>query len=1009
MKVPFNISDFSGGMKGRKGQLNSSSITNVQDLNNLLVERNNTLRSRSGATPIDINLLKNDKLLPFIYNGRRYYFVYDTLLNMKYVERVGSSRITRSAGGRRHVDMFSRTNSTLSPLEYLANERINHDSLVQGNDSINYTDTVAGLPTIDDVSKWATFKNFVPSNDSQAYLDLHLNLRKLTLESSPVAVFTQQELPEQSQSILYGAGTYHTVIENTFWWNRMFVLDEDFNIITNEIDIANFVSYDSGHEAIGELPIIDNEVRTASHAELQEIRETRYGGSELLYEVEVMSQGVMFYNREGKLPNMFMLLNSEGQTDGVLRDFRTLYLDEVPNGIFKTAPYFTLEEYDNNNLYNEADLRLETEFIVANWRATDNLITQDRIENTRDAITSFLSSEDIVTSDNPRRSDYANNSRAEFSYNVRDSENNSDVLKAFLPLTSDSSPSIAIDNIRFEEPDGQVRFASPSFANMDRDFLFPHDSTSVWQNEDLAPELPFIFSPNLIIYHQAIGQQQITFEEIRFSSPIVTLLNASDTDDTFAIVPMTYYSGGAIAKFNDPNANFNPVRITSLNSSTTFFNEVSPYLPIVIYAQVFGFYKYNSLGELIIIGEPSTFAARLGYFDEDRIFHVLQAFQNFVTTFTGNYVQNRNGFFSSSTTRSNYSFTIFQTDGGNQYSVVSTVSNQLSQAIGFNSESYFSSVIEFQSRLFLASRQAPDRLIFSSTNDFLEFSTVRSLVNFETDPVATRGGRELFGNESVEALHETNNTLRVITDQRIFTAGTNELGVVALSDPSDIITSGQEPLTINNFTYFVSGDRRDILLSVFSENTQRFEYYSVFSALNIDDETLIINFLPIDASYRMVVRTGQEIYLGTIIQANQVAWSRLTFDFEVLSISATRDTLFLTSEDTVYSLPFLDFTDLEDGVICSLKLMSPSAMANLVNVQKTNINYTGMRYHDLTLVGTFQSAVMLGSDARPVVSSVQGDVIDITNKNYDDIFDSIEVSLEGKQNRVIHLRGSLGV
>lgn len=996
MKLPFTLTDFSGGMKGKKGQLNSADTKYVQDLNNLLVERNNSLKTRNGVSTLPITLLANDKVIPFTHNGRKFYFVYDPLLILKYgTPNETNTNFSYSMGGQRHVDMFSKENSSMSPLKYLRKERANYDAFMQSDTNITYLINSVGLPAQDDVTKWQYLKDFDTSTALPSdYEDLHKYLRKLTWESSPSFVRTgiYYAQPQTDLSVLLQISNGHPVVENTFWWNRMFVLDADFNVITTEIDIANFVSYDSGHAIQESLSVMDTEVRNATHAELKDIREARYGGSDLTYEVEVMNQGVMFYNREGKLPNMFMQINSEGATDGILRDFRTLYLDEVPNGIFKTVPYFTDSEYTSYDLVDDARLEYEMDTLTTPWNLSADARLPDQIAI--DDIFDYLDTETVF--------DLATNDGLDFSYDVRDSENNSDVLKAFLPLTSDSSPALAIDNVRFDEPDGQVRFCSPTLANMDRDFVFPHDVTSVWQNAELADDLPFIFSPNLVIYFNSPTLGKVT-------ASICTLQNNATTDDTFCLIPISRFAGAAIGKFNDASTTYRPVRITAMTDSATKTTSDAAYAATQVFTQMFRIIKYNALLEFEFASDSGISAPNLGYFLDDGTYYAVSNFKAFATIYSGNYSKRRSGLFSSTSQRSNYSFRIDSHDGGNVFSIVYTNENQLSRAIGFNSDSYFSSVVEFEGRMYLASKEAPDRLIYSSTNDYLEFSTVRSLVNAETDSVATRGGRELFGNEAIEALHEANSTLRVITDKRILSAGASELGIVVLSDPSDIVTSGQEPVTINNFTYFVSGDKRDILLSVFSDKTQRFEYYSVFSAINIDDETLILDFLSIDAAYRMVVRTEEAIYVGTIIQANQVAWSRLTFNFDVISLTSTVDSLYLSSADAAYVLNFIVAADLEDGVVASLKLLAPTAMANLVNLAKTNINYIGLRYHDLTLVGSFESAVATGSDARPQVSSELGDVIDIMNKNYNDIYDSIEITLEGKQNRIIYLRGSLGV
>lgn len=1009
MKTPFALVDFSGGMKGKKGQLNSADIKHLQDINNFVVERNNTLKSRNGVEEIPLDLLKYDKVLPFISNGRKFYFVYDPLLNLKY-GNAGQFSPSRSMGGQRFIDIHSKVGSSLGLFDYLWREAITHFDYARADYTMTYTKETDGFPEVgdvypqqDDATKWAYIRDFDIGTTSA--LDMHLYLRKLTWEASPTCVITDPQMIGglDNMNTTYQRDDSHPVIENTFWWNRMFVLDENYQVITTEIDMANFVTYDSGHEVLTPIPVMDTEVRDASHADLQTIRETRYGGSDLEYTVEVMNQGVMFYNKDGKLPTMFMQLNDQGQTDGVLRDFRTLYLSEVPNGIFKTAPYFTLDHYAAQTLYDEVMLLNDIDACITDWDwfgapmlSVDTLLAIAAIKG--------ASALDYASND------FANNPNVAFSYDVTDPENASDVVKAFLPMTSDANPAVAIDNIRFDEPDGQVRFASPSFANLDRDYLFPHDQELVWQDTDLAAELPFIFSPNLVVYYTTGYYDAVSGAPKRYSRPILHLqrtLTYSPTIDYYSLIPRTRYAGGSIGKFGDNGVPFRPIRIKNLTSSSSVTTEDADYLKVVVYVQVFGIYMYSASNTFDYKLTSATFPVRLGYFTGNT-FYALQDFKAYVTTYSGSANASSKGWFSTTSAESEYSFKIFYPTGGDKFSVIGTATRQLSKAFGFNAGGYFSAVSEFAGRLYLASVSAPNRFVYSSTQDYLEFSVVRALVNATADPVVTRGGRELLGNEQIQALHESNNHLRVITDRRIFTVSVDEQGLVSKSDPSDIVTSGKEPITINNYTYFVSGDDHDILLAVFSDKTQRFEYYSVFSSINIDDNTPIKSVVGLAASYRLVVLTGEGIYVGTIIQANQVAWSRLTFTFDVLEISSTAQALYLTAEGAVYELNFLTDSDIEDGVIASIKMLAPTAMANFVSLPKTNINYIGLRYHDVTVVGTFNSLLQSGSDAQLVAAADQGDVIDVSNKNYNDIYDSIEISFERKQNRIIYIRGSLG-
>ena len=77
------IDDFSGGMKGRKGQYTRQDAKALQDINNMYVGRDGSIiqRNKTVTNPnIPSNLLRNDKVLTFEKGGHLYYLVYDTLL-----------------------------------------------------------------------------------------------------------------------------------------------------------------------------------------------------------------------------------------------------------------------------------------------------------------------------------------------------------------------------------------------------------------------------------------------------------------------------------------------------------------------------------------------------------------------------------------------------------------------------------------------------------------------------------------------------------------------------------------------------------------------------------------------------------------------------------------------------------------------------------------------------------------------------------------------------------------
>ena len=73
-----------GGMRGPRGQYRDSADNETLNLENLLVERDGTLRNRPAIQGFRHTLLPTDKILPFDWKGKRMFLVYDPLYEFKW-------------------------------------------------------------------------------------------------------------------------------------------------------------------------------------------------------------------------------------------------------------------------------------------------------------------------------------------------------------------------------------------------------------------------------------------------------------------------------------------------------------------------------------------------------------------------------------------------------------------------------------------------------------------------------------------------------------------------------------------------------------------------------------------------------------------------------------------------------------------------------------------------------------------------------------------------------------
>ena len=74
-----------GGMRGPRGQYRASADNEVLHSENFLHERGRILRNRPATTELDIDVLPTDKVIPFEWNGKPYFFIYDPLYEIDWI------------------------------------------------------------------------------------------------------------------------------------------------------------------------------------------------------------------------------------------------------------------------------------------------------------------------------------------------------------------------------------------------------------------------------------------------------------------------------------------------------------------------------------------------------------------------------------------------------------------------------------------------------------------------------------------------------------------------------------------------------------------------------------------------------------------------------------------------------------------------------------------------------------------------------------------------------------
>ena len=303
MSVILNQTDFSDGMKGRKGQFSRPSEKSVKSLENLIPDSSGSLHNRAPAILSELPVRKFDRVLAFEFNEERYFFVYDSLLKCKWydvtenISRFPANGQLHRSQGTGHVDQL--------PDEV-------------GSDYIRY------------LTACFQARFFTTPHSGKLYTDLFPDTLNYTLASqyydvanghdkigSRIAIDGTTCSYRYTRCLIYREGPYGVSLLSSSVL-RPWLSDED-----------------TGEET-------DNSITFSEWASNPEGMRGRFynGHGTRLYSVSVGVEDIVFYDKEGFLPTLVYNTNSKQMLDlRVLYHSNATLQEDIAGGNLKFHPH----------------------------------------------------------------------------------------------------------------------------------------------------------------------------------------------------------------------------------------------------------------------------------------------------------------------------------------------------------------------------------------------------------------------------------------------------------------------------------------------------------------------------------------------------------------------------------------------------------------------------------------------------------------------------------------------
>ena len=302
MSVILNQTDFSDGMKGRKGQFSRPSEKSVKSLENLIPDSSGSLHNRAPAILSELPVRKFDRVLAFEFNEERYFFVYDSLLKCKWYDV--TENISRfPANGQLHQSV--------------------------GTDYVDQLPDAVGSDYIRYLTDCFRARFFTTPHSGKLYTDLFPDTLNYTLASqyydvahghakigSRIAIDATTCSYRYTRCLIYREGPY------------------GFSLLSSSVLRPWLADEDTGEET-------DDSITFSEWAANPEGMRGRFynGHGTRLYSVSVGVEDVVFYDKEGFLPTLVYNTKLKQMADlRVLYHGQATLQEDIAGGNTKVHP-----------------------------------------------------------------------------------------------------------------------------------------------------------------------------------------------------------------------------------------------------------------------------------------------------------------------------------------------------------------------------------------------------------------------------------------------------------------------------------------------------------------------------------------------------------------------------------------------------------------------------------------------------------------------------------------------
>ena len=1049
MKFPIRQPNFSGGMRGPRGQFREDNQNSFVHAENFLVERDGSLRNRppvNQTSTAGITILPTDKFLPIEANNTTYYLVYDPLLFIEWTDSGNSlpdSNIISTAPPAAQLTDQDRLQAyiddqyTLSPNAGTSDDRediSNIRSLLGSTTDISllanqsFVGSSRGLgldlSSIEDYNTWRQLGHTYASiadtyNRITNYLSylytLHLSPKALNLAALTSSTFLSSVRSASSALLALAQYRPHitlpTISKSSLFWNRCLLYDNEGNILNHYIRRYIFTDENKDFEGT------PTEFDFPTGGNILEARNTIFRDypqwQNLEYSVAPTSgQYQVLVERTGRLPTLLIdITQDEDIESATIFDQRILYANPYNrsnvNGVRLFPSYLTSSEADN--------LR-----VGVRQGSVPNRVQEVPGQNIRNEFTQALGNTafSVITPSDTRQNKGSATILSQPSGNALFADTTSNTLTG--DIASETDPGMKL----YGSP---VIGAAASFIARNGGIaltpFFNGNPLISWKSINIFQNLAAAFPTGNKQRERNRGVREYPlysnqFGAGSFSLPVgalgaeVTILGG---DNLFPnLYCMTYMN---------PVFALQTIQIPGHDFTT------QTALPLIM-APLFSSTAIGSASLATEVGTSSVFGPilnaaygrrELGFANSDRegtyLFMVLIARKYFKNTF--NPLERR---ITASEQNRMFSSGDFIGSGDRNVDVILSGTGSVGPEIhrvytlpGYNSNNYFRHASHFASRYVFGGTRTQPNLIAAthSSGDSTYFDTRPKFFSFDSysrlsesvNALALDGFRLRVtpaGGAAILRFVVLSPTprLRIVTSQGEAEVASLTLQAVSMAQFTEQEAVSSNPI-VNTYAanYQVTLDEFVVNLIQGSEELRRNRYIPVSNPFSDYITSPIVKLISIENSGRLLALVGGRLFHCITKDDGYGIWTELSFIGPIRDISVLRDIINIIIGGDIYSLDFNDRSAIEDGVSLTLSLLSPAASwlgADGLTAIEQDLNK--YNYSNGMLLGQFQGPVSVGTREGDKNQSVvqDPDIIIFGQLNLENYKDSAHFDFKGR-------------